>query len=107
MTVFPEVQRKLRLSVLEALPEIQDRQPTFDDLTAAKLPYLEAVVQETLRLSRTAGGYSREGTLLTFYQINPSSLRSTLRLPNFSSILPTRQHSRPTFGRSVRLLSIH
>lgn len=61
MTLFPDVQRKLKSSVLEAMPEIQDRPPSFDDLTAVKLPYLEAVVQETLRLSRTAGGYSREG----------------------------------------------
>lgn len=61
MTINPEIQRKLRTSVLEALPEVQDRPPSFEDLTPAKLPYLEAVVQETLRLSRTAGGYSREG----------------------------------------------
>lgn len=64
MTVYPEVQCKLRKSVLDAIPELQDRPPSFDDLTAAKLPYLEAVVQETLRLSRTAGGYSREGESL-------------------------------------------
>lgn len=63
MTIYPDVQRKLRQSVIDAMPEIQDRPPAFDDLTATKLPYLEAVVQETLRLSRTAGGYSREGKL--------------------------------------------
>jgi cytochrome P450 len=43
------------------MPELQDRPPTLEDLTPGKLPYLEAVVQETLRLSRTAGGYSRDG----------------------------------------------
>jgi cytochrome P450 len=42
------------------MPELQDRQPTFEDLNAVNLPYLEAVVHETLRLSRTAGGYARE-----------------------------------------------
>ena len=64
MTINPDIQRKLRTHILESIPEIQDRPPTFDDLTPAKLPYLEAVVQETLRLSRTAGGYSREGVSL-------------------------------------------
>lgn len=63
MTINPEIQRKLRAHVIEAMPELQDRPPTFDDLTPAKLPYLEAVIQETLRLSRTAGGVSREGEL--------------------------------------------
>ena len=61
MTVFPDIQRKLRKHILDSMPELQDRPPTLEDLTPAKLPYLEAVVQETLRLSRTAGGYSRDG----------------------------------------------
>jgi hypothetical protein len=61
MTVFPDIQRKLRKHILESMPELQDRPPTLEDLTPGKLPYLEAVVQETLRLSRTAGGYSRDG----------------------------------------------
>jgi hypothetical protein len=61
MTIFPDIQRKLRKHVLESMPELQDRPPTLEDLTPGKLPYLEAVVQETLRLSRTAGGYSRDG----------------------------------------------
>lgn len=67
MTNHPEVQRKLRQHVLEHLPEIQDRPPTFEDLT--KLPYLEAVVHETLRLSRTAGGYARESESLVSYTL--------------------------------------
>lgn len=56
MTNHPEVQHQLRAH-LERLP-----QPiTGDSLSADNVPYLEAVVQETLRLSRTAGGMSREG----------------------------------------------
>lgn len=61
MTNFPDIQRKLRAHVLERFPEIEDRSPTYEDLNAIKLPYLEAVVHETLRMSRTAGGYSRQG----------------------------------------------
>jgi cytochrome P450 len=63
MTINPDIQRKLRNHIIEAMLELQDRPPTFDDLTPGKLPYLEAVVHETLRLSRTAGGVSREGQL--------------------------------------------
>jgi cytochrome P450 len=57
MTNNPAIQIKLRQHLLERLP-----QPvTADSLSPSNVPYLEAVVQETLRLSRTAGGISREG----------------------------------------------
>lgn len=61
MTVHPDVQRKLRAHILDRIPDMQDRLPTFEDLNATNTPYLEAVVHETLRMSRTAGGYAREG----------------------------------------------
>lgn len=60
MTANPDIQRKLRAHVLERIPEIQDRAPTYEELNASNTPYLEAVVHEILRLSRTAGGYARE-----------------------------------------------
>ncbi|KAK4684370.1 hypothetical protein P7C73_g5809, partial [Tremellales sp. Uapishka_1] len=60
MTIHPEVQIKLRQHLLSVLPEIQDRQPTYEELNGISTPYLEAVVHETLRLSRTAAGYVRE-----------------------------------------------
>lgn len=63
MTNHPQVQHKLRKHLLERLPELQDRPLTFEDLTPAKVPYLEAVVSECLRLSRTASGAAREGEL--------------------------------------------
>ncbi len=63
MTNNPDMQRKLRNHLLSRLPQIQDRPPDFEDLNAINTPYLEAVVHETLRMSRTAGGYSREGEL--------------------------------------------
>lgn len=72
MTISPDIQRKLRKHVLEVMPELQDRPPTFEDLTPGKMPYLEAVVQETLRLSRTAGGISREGRLPFSFVIHTS-----------------------------------
>lgn len=61
MTTHPEIQRKLRQHILDKIPEIQDRPPTYEELNPANVPYLEAVVHETLRISRTAGGYAREG----------------------------------------------
>lgn len=68
MTNHPAVQRKLRDHMLSRMPELQDRQPTFADLNATSLPYLEAVVHETLRLSRTVGGYVREGMSLSYVE---------------------------------------
>ena len=59
MTRHPEIQHKLRNEILSHRPELQDRPPLFEELD---IPYLEAVVHETLRLSRTAGGYAREST---------------------------------------------
>lgn len=61
MTIHPEVQRKLRAHIQERIPDIQERVPTFEELNATNTPYLEAVVHESLRMSRTAGGYAREG----------------------------------------------
>jgi cytochrome P450 len=61
MTNHPEIQIKLRKHILEKVPELSDRQPTFEDLNAVTTPYLEAVVHEALRLSRTASGYGRDG----------------------------------------------
>jgi cytochrome P450 len=66
MANHPEVQYKLRRHVLERLPELQDRPPNFEDLSATNTPYLEAVVHETLRISRTAGGYARESKPIQF-----------------------------------------
>ncbi|KAK8847633.1 hypothetical protein IAR55_005492 [Kwoniella newhampshirensis] len=60
MTNHPEVQRKLRDHLIHRLPWIKDRRPGFVELNATNVPYLEAVVHETLRLSRTAGGVARE-----------------------------------------------
>lgn len=56
MTNNPSVQHKLRQHLLDLLP-----QPiTADSVSSINVPYLEAVVHETLRLSRTASGTSRE-----------------------------------------------
>ena len=61
MTNNPDVQRKLRSHLLELIPELQDRDMTYEDVDAGKVPYLEAVVQECLRVARVASGFAREG----------------------------------------------
>lgn len=61
MTNHPDVQRKLRTHLLERIPELQDRDLTFADVDPGNVPYLEAVMQESLRLSRIAGTVVREG----------------------------------------------
>lgn len=65
ITNHPEVQRKLRDHLLERIPELQDRDMEYGDVDAKKVPYLEAVVQECLRLSRTASGFAREARVDT------------------------------------------
>ncbi|KAK0671957.1 cytochrome P450 [Cercophora samala] len=53
LTGFPEAQTKLRKALYSALPSAaaEQRPPTFDELRHAKIPYLEAVIEETLRLT--------------------------------------------------------
>jgi cytochrome P450 len=64
MTNHPKVQVKLRKHLFERLPSLELDEGlhlTYQDLTAENVPYLEAVVHETLRLSRTASGFARGG----------------------------------------------
>lgn len=61
VTNHPHVQHKLRQHLLKRMPELQDRDMTYDDLTGDKLPYLEAVVHEVLRMARIAPALAREG----------------------------------------------
>ncbi|OCF71108.1 hypothetical protein I204_08344 [Kwoniella mangroviensis CBS 8886] len=60
MTNNPSIQTKLRGHLLERLPQDTDMNMNFDDLSPANVPYLEAVVHETLRMARTAGGFLRD-----------------------------------------------
>ena len=61
MTNNPDVQRKLRAHLIDKIPELEDRDMTYEDVDVEKVPYLEAVVQECLRLARVAAGFAREG----------------------------------------------
>jgi cytochrome P450 len=61
MTNHPNVQRKLRAHLMDKVPELQDRDMVYEDVDPVKVPYLEAVVQETLRAARVASGFAREG----------------------------------------------
>ena len=60
MTNHPSIQRKLRDHILERIPELQDRPPDFNDMNATSLPYLEAVIYETLRTSRMTPSSGRQ-----------------------------------------------
>ena len=53
LTGYPHAQSKLRDALYSAVPEAvsEKRLPTFDELRRAKIPYLEAVIEETLRLT--------------------------------------------------------
>ena len=53
LTGYPHVQSKLRSALYSALAEAvaETRFPTFDELRHARIPYLEAVIEEMLRLT--------------------------------------------------------
>lgn len=53
LTGYPQVQKKLREALYAALPEAvaEKRAPTFDELRQARIPYLEAAIEETRRLT--------------------------------------------------------
>lgn len=53
LTGFPHTQKRLREELYRAFPHAVDekRPPTFEELRLAKLPYLEAVVEEGRRLT--------------------------------------------------------
>ncbi|KAF8186072.1 cytochrome P450 [Mycena galopus ATCC 62051] len=69
----PDVQRKLRAELLNNLPAIASRPPTFAEITdETNLPYLSAVMYEILRCSRTASAVARDAardTVLLGYPI--------------------------------------
>ena len=53
LTGYPHAQAKLRSALYSALGEAvtEKRFPTFDELRVARIPYLEAVIEEMLRLT--------------------------------------------------------
>ncbi|KAL9109924.1 MAG: hypothetical protein Q9227_005447 [Pyrenula ochraceoflavens] len=55
LTENPSVQEKLRTALHASQPTAleEKRTPTFDELNSAKLPYLDAIIEETLRLHAT------------------------------------------------------
>ena len=75
MTNHPDVQRKLRSHLLERIPEVHDRDLTIADIDPGVVPYLEAVVQESLRLARVGSGFAREGTYLHRVRVDSNSPR--------------------------------
>ncbi|KAJ7459952.1 cytochrome P450 [Mycena latifolia] len=59
----PDVQRKLRSELLDNLPAIAMRPPTYAEISdESNLPYLSAVIYEILRCSRTASAVARDAT---------------------------------------------
>lgn len=53
LTGYPQTQAKLREALYSAIPEAvaEKRLPSFEELKRARLPYLDAVIEETLRLT--------------------------------------------------------
>ncbi|KAL6408586.1 cytochrome P450 [Ilyonectria robusta] len=62
LTDHQEVQSKLYEALQDAIPgaAAEGRQPTYSEITASKMPYLDAVIEEMLRCGGTAAAQSRE-----------------------------------------------
>lgn len=61
MTQEPELQKRLRKHLLDNVPELQDRPPTYDDLLPDRTPLVEAIFYEVLRLHSPVVAIPRHG----------------------------------------------
>jgi hypothetical protein len=102
MTNHPNVQRKLRAHLLERIPEVQDRDMTFQDVDPGNVPYLEAVVQETLRLGRITSGVARDGRWLVdqAHVVREDTVLHGYRIPKGSIVMSSAgvHYEDETFG---------
>ncbi|KAJ8120454.1 hypothetical protein ONZ43_g2840 [Nemania bipapillata] len=53
LTSYPHLQARIRVALFTALPEAfaEDRPPNFEELRRARIPYIDAFIEETLRLN--------------------------------------------------------
>ncbi|KAF8188875.1 cytochrome P450 [Mycena galopus ATCC 62051] len=59
----PHIQHKLYSELLDKLPSLTTRPPTYDEISdEVNLPYLSAVLYEVLRCARTAPAVTRDAT---------------------------------------------
>ncbi|KAK1598456.1 cytochrome P450 [Colletotrichum navitas] len=88
LTAHQDVQSKLRKALRLAYSEAdeQDRQPTLDEMVKTQVPYLDAFIEETLRICSPAGAIAKEalcdmtvfghvipkGTLIVFMLAGPT-----------------------------------
>ncbi|KLP09079.1 related to TRI13-cytochrome P450 [Fusarium fujikuroi] len=93
----PQAQRKLRSFLQDAFSSAlaEHRQPTIDEITSSSIPYLDAVIEEILRLSAVLPIISREamadttilghaipkGTVVFFTLNGPSLMKPAIETP--------------------------
>ncbi|KAJ7860117.1 cytochrome P450 [Mycena olivaceomarginata] len=78
----PAVQYKLRTELLNNLPAINTRPPTYTEISdETNLPYLSAVIYEILRCSRTAAAIDRDVTCDTTLLGYPIPKGTRLQMP--------------------------
>ncbi|KAJ6582654.1 cytochrome P450 [Mycena vulgaris] len=78
----PDVQYKLRAELLNNLPVINTRPPTYTEISdETNLPYLSAVMYEVLRCSRTAASIDRDVMCDTVLLGYPIPKGASLQMP--------------------------
>lgn len=99
---YPDIQKKARASLraIHAEAYAQGRQPTIAEITKTPVPYLEAVIEEILRLSGPVIATARQATVDTVVMGRPipkgTSVFMALWGPGFTS--PSVTMGKPGVG---------
>nr|ASN66819.1 Cyp5492A2 [Phaffia rhodozyma] len=82
LTQNPHIQRKLHKDIKDALPELEEREAQYEDINSGKAPYLDAIVQEVLRVAKTTMTTARTNSEETviYGQVVPKNTEILLML---------------------------
>jgi hypothetical protein len=108
LTGYQDVQKKLREALYEAIPEAvaEKRSPTVDELRRVRIPYLEAVIEETRRLTpfTIARETTQDTTILGRHVPRGCQVFMVNSGPGFlSPSIPVEEHLRSETSKGAKL----